>query len=168
MNRTDSKYLGKVAHSSKYLNAISNRLASSSARASVLGMYVGTAVSKLVDPPEKRMNFSLEEIDSPDGRAYLNLTQIQDPIGSISDFKSEERAQLDTSEKDRDDQNMKRGHFNGTQKSTTTSKIIAIEEVGHGSEEDEDLPIYEKPDSDTPDEDEDPTLVERNKPTAPV
>ncbi|KAL9037304.1 MAG: hypothetical protein Q9214_005759 [Letrouitia sp. 1 TL-2023] len=168
VNHADSEYLGTVARSSKYLNAISNRLAASSARASVLGMYVGTAISELVDPPEKRMNFSFEDIDSPDGKMYLNLTRIQDPIGSISDLKSKRRVQQDTLKKDRYGQNIKESYFNSSQISTTSSKVIAIEEVEHESEEDEDLPMYEKPDSDTPDEDEDPTLVERNKPTAPV
>ncbi|KAL9611549.1 MAG: hypothetical protein Q9167_003833 [Letrouitia subvulpina] len=168
VNRADSEYLGMVARSSKYLNAISNRLAASSARASILGMYVGTAISELVDPPEKRMNFGVEDIDSPDGRTYLNMTRIQDPIGSISDLKSENRAQQRTLKKDRRDQSINESHLNGSQKPTTISKVIAIEEVENESEEDGDLPMYEKPDSDTPDEDEDPTLVERNKPTAPV
>jgi telomere length regulation protein len=49
----------------------------------------------------------------------------------------------------------------------STSEAMAVEEI-HEAGGDDDIPGYAKPDSDEEDEDEDPTLVQRNKPTAPV
>jgi len=130
-------------------------------------MLVGTAISVLVDAEGKRMNFSAEEIDSADGRWYRSLTSVQDPVGSIRDLRSTESKTVD---------HPKKNHWktlNGKPQrlfdKQSSSKIIAIEEVYEESEsEDDDLIAYQKPDSDASDEDEDATLVQRNKPTAPV
>ena len=130
-------------------------------------MFVGTAVSKLKDPQEKRLNFSAEEINSAEGRWYRNLTGVQDSVGSIEDLqstKSKARAKSNGS-------NAKsiNSRHNKPSDQQSTSKILAIEEIGDESEsEDEDLVAYEKPDSDISDDDEDATLVQRDKPTAPV
>ncbi|KAL8696762.1 MAG: hypothetical protein Q9224_002637 [Gallowayella concinna] len=164
-------YVASVSKSSVYINAISNRLAASSHRASVLGMYVATAVSQLVDLRENRMNFGSEETTSPEAQRYLRLTNVQDPVGSIDGLKSESVTSV----------NLTVGRFKkaatvqgdkskpGVGQSSTESKVISIEEVEDGSESEEDgLPTYAKPDSDASDSDDDPTLVERNKPTAPI
>jgi telomere length regulation protein len=46
---------------------------------------------------------------------------------------------------------------------------MAIEEISDKSEaEDEDLMMYEKPDTDASDSEEDPTLIQRSKPSPPV
>ena len=170
VHRMDSQFLANLSRSSSYLNAISNRLAAPSTRASILGMYVGTAVSELVDPPNKRMNFSSEEMKSADGRRYLHLISVQDSVGSMEDlkldqavknvFSTEEGKNLDIHEVNA---------IKSTAPRPTPSKIISIEEVDDEPEsEDEDLPMYEKPDSDPSDSDEDPTLIDRSKPAAPV
>jgi telomere length regulation protein len=58
--------------------------------------------------------------------------------------------------------------FGGTQAKPHT-KVMAIEEISDESEaEDEDLMMYEKPDTDASDSEEDPTLVQRSKPRPPV
>ena len=115
------------------------------------------------------MKFSVEEIDLADGKWYRNLVTIQDAVGSIEDLKfdSSLAKKVPASEYQRRKSNQK------TKKSSTkteaASRIVAIEEVDDESEsEDDDLVAYEKPDSDVSDEDEDPTLVQRDKPTAPV
>lgn len=168
VHRADAAYLSTLARSSVYLNAISNRLGASSQRAAFLGMVVGTAISELVDPIEKRMKFSSEHIDSLDGQWYLNLTKMRVEVGVISDLKpvnaSSNKALTHTTKGTKGGQAAK-----PTTKSTEASKIISIEEVFDDSEsEEEDLPAYQKPDSDESDEDEDPTLVQRDKPAASV
>ena len=167
--RQDPKALADLSRSSVYLNAISNRLAASSPRARFLGMVLGNAVSELVDAKDKRMVFSTEELSSPDGHWYKNLTKVNDAIGLIKDLKPVQasstkflgkRPKPETS-------NIKSAKL--TKPPNASSKIISIEEINDSSEaEPNDLPMYEKPDSDLSDEDEDPTLVQRNKPTAPV
>ena len=168
--REDTSYLASLARSSVYINVISSRLAASSQRASFLGMIVGTAISELVDPKDKRMTFSSEEVNSIDGQWYRGLTNLNDAVGSIENLKPRASAS-------------KKASSHSTQRVTTSgkttegssirqsaiSRIVSIEEIADSSESaEEDLPSYEKPDSDLSDEDEDPTLVQRDKPTAPV
>lgn len=170
VHRSDPGYLTGVARSSVYLNAISNRLAASSQRARLLGMIVGSTISEMIDPSDKRLAFSNEEMDNAEMGWYRSLFKVQDHIGSVDDIKSpfvataHRHTKLKTVE-----------HKGGKQlgpvlnKSTTISKIISIEEIDDEVEsEDEDLAMYDKPDSDEDDEDEDPTLIQRNKATAPV
>ncbi len=130
-------------------------------------MLVGTAISALVDADGKRMNFSTEDIDSVNGRWYRSLTNVQDPVGSISDLRSTNPKIVDHPKK-----NLGKTTNGKSQRlvdKQSSSKIIAIEEIhGESDSEDDDLIAYEKPDSDISDEDEDATLVQRNKPTVPV
>ncbi|KAL8645869.1 MAG: hypothetical protein Q9226_007099, partial [Calogaya cf. arnoldii] len=168
-HRKIPSYVADVSRSSPYLNAISNRLAASSHGVSVLGMYLGTALSRLVDPPEKRMNFGSEEMTSAQGQRYLSLTELRDPLGSITDLRhTEAKSELSIRTAKKPAAKEKNSYL-GNGKASIGSKIISIEEVDDGSESEEgDLPMYAKPDSDASDSDEDPTVIERNKPTAPV
>jgi len=167
--RVDPKYLMTLSRSSVYLNAISSRLAASSERARFLGMVVGHAISELVDHVDKRMKFSAEDMSGSDGKWYRGLTSVNDAIGSISDLKPPQLSStksLATRTKPAigDGKQAKATSF-----AKASFKIISIEEIDGSSEsEAEDLPMYEKPDSDPSDEDEDPTLVQRDRPTAPV
>ncbi|KAL9579945.1 MAG: hypothetical protein Q9212_004795, partial [Teloschistes hypoglaucus] len=169
-HRANSQYVSEMARSGPYLNAVSNRLAASSSRASLLGMCVGTAVSELVDPADRRMNFSSEEVTGSQGQHFLRLTKVHDPLGSIADLRPVQGATVPQIS-----QNQKHNPVKVTQSSkdarppATTSKIISIEEIESESEsEDDNLPTYAKPDSDASDSDEDPTVINRDKPTAPV
>ncbi|KAL2041371.1 hypothetical protein N7G274_005753 [Stereocaulon virgatum] len=167
--RTDKRSLTVLACSSIYLNAISNRIAASSPRARFLGMIVGTAVSQLVDSEDKKMVFSAEELSGSDGQWYAYLTNVNDKIGSISDLNPAQVPSVKCPGKTMTlvTRNIKPPR--PTKALNTTSKIITIEEIDNGSESElEDLPMYEKPDSDPSDEDDDPTLLQRNRPTAPV
>lgn len=168
IHRSDPQKLAELARSSTYLNAISNRLAASLSRSTVLGMIVGTAVSELVDPTERRMNFDAEEVKGTEGQWYRNLTRLEDTIGLISDIEkaSPVSPKRDSSSK------AKIGIVTPSKtviRPKSSSKIVSIEEVesGSGSEED-DLPMHEKPDSDASDSEKDATLVRRDKPSAPV
>lgn len=170
VHRNDPQYLVRTSQSSAYLNVISNRIAASSPRASALGMYVGTAISELVDPVDKRMNFSSEALTTPEGRRYLGLTKVQDRVGSVNDLQS--LAIATKTAKKPAQQNLAAGRAKpiaSINQVTKSSKIVSIEEIESESDsEDDDLPTYAKPDSDPSDSDEDPTVIIRGKPTAPV
>lgn len=167
--RKDRIALVSLTRSSIYLNAMSNRLAGSSPRARFLGMVVGTAVSELVDAQDRRMHFGAEDLNSPDGQWYKGLTSINDVVGSIEDLKVSPiitRAAIKTATKPATSTAISTKLTGGV---NATSKVISIEEINDSSDlDEEDLPMYEKPDSDPSDEDEDPTLVQRDRPTAPV
>ncbi len=168
-HRKIPQHVAEIARSSPYLNAISNRLAASSHRVSVLGMYLGTAMSRLVDPLDKRMNFGSEEMTSPQGERYLSLIGRRDALRSIEDIRLQDiKADLSVRQVKKSPV-IEIKSQKGNAKAPTSSKIVAIEEIDDVSDsEDEDLPMYAKPDSDASDSDEDVTIIERNKPTAPV
>ena len=157
-----------LSRSSIYLNAVSNRLAASSQRARFLGMVIGTAFSELVDPKDKRMAFSTDEMDSSDGQWYRRLTRVNDSLGSIEDLKSASAPLTESSLQPSRSINSSKS-ARPKKPAQPSSKVISIEEIDDNSgSEAEDLPVYEKPDSDPEDDDEDPTLVQRDRPTVPV
>lgn len=157
-----------MVQSSLYIRAISNRLDAPSPRSQFLGMVVGTAVSELIDVEDKRMKFSMSEIDDANGMWYRSLCKHNDVIGSLEDLKALALRTGKGFAKAASKQPRMKKEPVVKQKPTTESKIVSIEEVTDSEDEDDDLPIYEKPDSDEEDSDEDATLVQRNKPTAPV
>ena len=173
VHRSNHGYLSALARSSVYINAISHRLATSSPRARFLGMITGVAISDLVDSPDKRMKFDIDEMNSSDAERYKGLTKVRDSIGSLQDLKIGRSDDL-TPPTRSDTTPKTKARKMGVVKqkpavSEVTSKIISIEEVDEEDDmEGDDLVAYQKPDSDEEDEDEDPTLVQRNKPTAPV
>jgi telomere length regulation protein len=161
-----------IGRTGVFLNAVSNRLAAASTRARFLGMLIGTAISQLIEEPGKAMRFDLEEMESTEAEWYLSLTRTEDSIGSLEPIKLRENVTAVSGQK------LNKGStFTSSSRpfkkagQTATSKIVAIEEISDSDEEedeDEDLIPYEKPDEDPSDSDDDPTLVQRNKPTAPV
>lgn len=127
-------------------------------------MIVGTGISALIEEPDKALKFDLEEMKSEEAYWYLGLTKLKDEVGLPDSISTLQEAQSARPEPP------------GTKPSTKskpprqgTSKIVAIEEIKDSDEEEyDDLIPYEKPDDDAYDSDEDPTLIQRNKPTAPV
>lgn len=177
VHRQSPMFLFAVARSSTNTGGISNRLSASSPRARFLGMVVGSAISRLVDKPEAHLKFEVDEAEAEDAQRLTSLVDIEDTIGSISHIRA--MKSFLTAEV----------HAHGipkrqVRKKTPTTppksfkplapKASLIQEVGprivevDEISEDDDLRVYAKPDSDPEDEDEDPTLVKRNKPTAPV
>ena len=131
-------------------------------------MLVGTAISELVDAEGKRMKFSSEEVDNAEGRWYRSLVTIQDTVGSIEDLKTNDHAVYNAPIK-KEFPTSARSSDHLPTRNEQTSRIIAIEEIRDETEtEEDDLMTYQKPDSDLSDEDEDPTLIQRDRPTAPV
>ncbi|GAB1213537.1 hypothetical protein ATERTT37_002687 [Aspergillus terreus] len=128
------------------------------------GMIIGTAVSRLVEKPGKEMKFGLDEMESEEALWYLSLLEVKDSIGSLESLRAPQN--LPT---------LQKSATKTTPASTPrqkTAKIVSIEEVDDAatelSDDEDDLIPYEKPDEDPSDSDDDPTLVQRNKPTAPV
>ncbi|OAX83232.1 hypothetical protein ACJ72_02410 [Emergomyces africanus] len=152
-----------ITQSGTYLTAISNRLAASSPRARFLGMIVGMSVSKLVDPADKAMKFDLDEMESEEALWYMSLTSVQDNVGSINDLRHKNT--LNSPKKSK--RNMRNVPQSDQPKSSeSTSKVISIEDISE--ESDDDFLSYEKPDTDASDSEDDPTLINRSKPSAPV
>lgn len=159
-----------MARSSAHLNGMSNRLNSSSPRARFLGMIVGMAISDLVDKPGSKMNFDIDDLKTPEAKWYQRLVKVNDKIGRFDDIKEtfgiNKLAEVDSKPLPKK---------KPTQPRPTSKPIIQEEpqgprimEVLDDSEEDDDLVPYAKPDSDPEDEDEDPTMINRDKPKAPV
>ena len=132
-------------------------------------MLVGTAISELHDTEGNQMKFSVQEVDTADGKWYRSLVRLDDKIGSIEDLASDTLPVVHLWGDEVAHQKTNNKHAPALANTAASSKIVTIEEINDDAgSEDEDLAIYEKPDSDASDEDEDPTLVRRDKPTAPV
>ncbi|KAB8299171.1 hypothetical protein EYC80_001274 [Monilinia laxa] len=132
--------LTMIMRTGSHLSVVSNRLAASSPRARFLGMVIGEALSSLVDKGDKVMDFKLDDTKTPEAK-WITKAAKSKPASKPNLLKG-------------------------------NSKIIAIEEIEDDdeveSDDDDGLTPYAKPDSDAEDSDEDPTLITRNKPTAPV
>lgn len=155
----------EIGRSGIFLTGVSNRLAASSIRARFLGMIVGTAISQLIEEPGKGMKFDLEEMESEEALWYLNLINTKDTLGSLESIRTP------APKTQKPAKSLSSDSTSQPQPKPQSSKIVAIEEIESENEEedeDDDLIPYEKPDDDLSDDDDDPTLVQRNKPTVPV
>ncbi|KAL1877350.1 hypothetical protein VTK73DRAFT_8723 [Phialemonium thermophilum] len=156
--------LTTMTRSRMWLHAISNRLAASQQRARFLGMVVGEAVSSLVDKGDKGLDFHMDETNSEEGSWYKSLVDISDDVSGVDRLQFRPPACKKESSKPK-----KIGSGEPPVRLRQPSQGFVIEEVDDGSgTEDEDLVPYAKPDSDDEDSDDDPTLVRRDKPKAPV
>jgi telomere length regulation protein len=156
------------------MNAISNRIAASSPRARFLGMVAGMAISQLVDKPDKAMKFNTEEMQTEEASWYLKLVYAKDELGTIDDIRGL-ALHKGAASQIRSDQGSMVGEQTTVKRKPKAisdvkpskngvSKVLIIEEI----EDDDDLVPYAKADSDPEDEEDDPTLIQRNKPKAPV
>lgn len=172
-----------TARSSGHMQGVSNRLDSSNDWARWLGMVVGTALSKLVDKPGSQMSFGTEEVKSEEALWYVGLVDIKDTVGTLESFGAllQSRGQL---QKALNSQQMD-SKMNTKKEKTIDGKPVfgpprppplaqtkivgdRITEIVDDESDSDDLKPYAKPDSDPEDSDEDATLVNRNKPRAPV
>lgn len=177
LHRMKSDAIPEISHSSLFLNAVSNRLAASLPRARMLGMILGTCVSRLVDAEKNVMKFDDEDMKTKEAKWYQSLSDLKDEIGSIESLKKVTtstgpnhnlpRTRADV--KPMDKRRVATATDTATANPTKSSKVISIEEIEDSPSSDDDgLIPYEKPDEDPSDSDEDPTLINRSKPTAPV
>lgn len=147
-----------------YMNAISHRIAATSTRARFLGMVVGEALSGLVDNTAKKLDFHMEEMETHEAEWLKGLAKIVDRVGPFDYKLSTEPSTLPTlppapaltKSKPKAD----------ARPQATSAPTLIIEEVD-SSDADEELVAYAKG-SDPEDSDDDATLVQRNKPRAPV
>lgn len=158
--------LTMIMRTGSHLSVVSNRLAASSPRARFLGMVIGEALSSLVDKGDKVMDFKLDDTKTPEAKWYKSLVNVSDTIGNLEPLKSKFVPHIPKITKA-----AKSKPASKPNPLRENSKIIAIEEIEDDDEvesDDDGLTPYAKPDSDAEDSDEDPTLITRNKPTAPV
>ena len=163
-----------LARSSKNMNGISKRLSSKSLRARWLGMIVGMTISKLIDPQDSRMTFSDESMETAEGKCFQQLPYVKDNSADALDCKflfhkketlksaTVSAASLSFRGKGAVQHNFQTTKQGRKAPTKSMGKIIQL------IEEDDDLIPYAKPDSDPEDDDEDPTLVNREKLRPPV
>ncbi|KAH0499263.1 hypothetical protein TgHK011_006468 [Trichoderma gracile] len=161
-----------IVRSGSYLTAISNRIAATQARARFLGLVVGESLSTLMDDKSQKLDFHMEDTESEEAQWLKSLTNVSDEVGPMEPMlkaeasgpaaKKEHRASQKPTQKSKTQFKAK------PEPSISTIKPIAIiEEVDSSEDDDEDLVPYAKG-SDPEDSDDDATLVQRNKPKAPV
>lgn len=168
VHRVSPLKLSMLMRTGKHLSVISNRLSASSPRARFLGMVVGEALSSLVDKGDKVLQFKVEDVDTAEAKWYKRLVAVSDKVGSVNGLKSNTLVVPEKKSASSVPKATKAAHKSKTP--PAASKIVSIEEVETDDEssDEEGLTPYRKPDSDAEDSDEDPTLITRNKPTAPV
>ncbi|KAI0540008.1 telomere length regulation protein [Xylaria digitata] len=171
VHRLTPMKLTVLLRSSAYLNAVSNRLAESQSRARFLGMVVGEALSGLVHGKESKLDFKMEDMTTEEADWYKYLVHVSDKAGPSDPL----RTSIPPSQArsfDKPARKARKPISPQPRKAPANAPAKAgfiIEEVEDDDEqEDPDLVPYAKPDSDAEDSDDDPTLINRNKPKAPV
>lgn len=149
------------------MNAVSNRLASSVPRTRLLGMIVGVGISRCVDEPDKVMDFRVEEMEASEVKELLALINVQDRVGEVTELNTLP-SNLERQERASRKRKVAASQAFIAQKPEPKSRILAIEEVSTSSDDEDDLVPYQKPPDDPEDSDEDPTLINRDKPRAPI
>ncbi|ROT37249.1 telomere length regulation protein [Sodiomyces alkalinus F11] len=175
--RSSPLRLRMLMRSGSYLHTISNRLDASQSRAKFLGMAIGEALSALSDSSQNKLDFQMEEMDTREAIWYKSLTNTSDDIGTIEDLgrtptPEPEDAGAHTSKATGPKAPPsaappKRAAAKKAAPPRTTGFIIEEIEDSDESDEDDIIP-YPKPSSDPEDSDDDPTLIRRDKPKAPV
>lgn len=164
LHKLKSSTISSLSRSSVYIQMVSNRLASSLPRAQILGMIVGTAISRLIESPEKALKFDTEEMETSEAKWFMNLQYVNDEAGSLQALK------LGVPLASRPLSKKRKIVVPGSQEIPATnisSRIISIEELSD-AESDDGLVPYQKPDEDPQDSDDDPTLTNRVRPVARV
>ena len=162
--------LRDVSRSSLFMTTVSNRLGASITQARFLGMVLGAAVSKLTDKPDKMLDFDADEMGTAEARSWLAIPNIFDTVGNLDDLRAVRTSQAVSTttpspSKGRDDMRLTTIAPKPLFKpiSTARPKIQLLE-----SEDEDDLVPYPKPDDDPSDSEDDATLIDRSKPSAPV
>lgn len=159
-------FLTMMAKSTYHVNGMSNRIGAASARARFLGIAVGVAISKMVDKPELQLKFELEGTEAEEAGWYQRLTEVDDKVGNLADLKSQENTTAFTKKvQPKPKPAPKPSKPSGI---TEIQGPRIVEVMSEDEDEDADLMVYEKPDSDPEDDTDDPTAINRNKPSAPV
>ncbi|KIW20098.1 hypothetical protein PV08_00673 [Exophiala spinifera] len=166
--RLDHNSVKQVSLSGSFMRMVSNRLSASMPRSRFLGMVVATAISRMLDKPTQRINFGTEEMEGEEAQHWLDLPSIHDTIGSVDTLSTAPEG-IHRPQPPAQKSPPRRRPATAVTRAQPASKITAIEEISTDDEGD-DLGFhpYPRPDNDLSDSDDDPTLVNRNKPAAPV
>ena len=160
-----------LVRSGSYLNTISNRIASTQARARLLGMIVGESLSALIDNNKAKLDFHVEDMETDEVEWLKSLTNVSDTVGSADPILSAAQpTDLNAAAaplQQRPSSKPKPKPKPKPAASTPTNLPKAIIEEIDSSDDDDDLVPYEKG-SDPEDSDDDPTLIQRNKIKPPV
>lgn len=157
VHRLVPQFLHRLARSSLFLNGVSNRIGTSSTRARFLGMIVGETLSEMTDKDGKPMKFGVEDTETEEAKWWKSIRHVEDTVGTVEGLEAVGREVVVRKKKKE------------TQTQTRTSKVMVIEEIEDDDDDEEDeLMPYAKPDSDAEDSDDDPTLINRKKDSAPV
>jgi telomere length regulation protein len=173
IQRTQPMFLTMMAKSSYHVSGMSNRIGASSPRARFLGMAVGSAISKMVDKPELQLNFDLEGDEAMEAEWYQQLTHVDDKFGELKslDMKRGDEASMSNTDSRNENRTVRSNKTNKPPNKPIITEIKGpriVEILDESEEEDKDLVAYAKPDSDPEDDTDDPTEINRNKPSAPV
>lgn len=140
-------------------------------------MVVGEALSGLIDDSKKKLDFHMDETKSEEAMWYKGLVQVSDTVGSLEPLRTRTPATKSAANAPKSAK---------PRPPKTTAKPVrrppvqprkagfVIEELGSDDDEatkggaDDDIVAYGKPDSDAEDSDDDPTMIRRDKPKAPV
>lgn len=127
-------------------------------------MVVGEALSTLVHDIKQKLDFHMEDTEAEEAQWFKSLVVVSDAIGSPSELAAKASAPKP---------NTQRSQPSKTKKSATKQPKVStmpprgiIEEIDSSEDEDDLQPYAKGPDPE--DSDEDPTLIERNKPRPPV
>lgn len=156
VHRLVPQFLHRLARSSPFLSGVSNRIGASSTRARFLGMIVGETLSEMTDNDGKPMKFGVEETETEEAKWWKSIRHVEDTVGTVEGLETVGREVVVRKKKKE------------TQIQARTSKVMVIEEIEDDDEEEDELMPYAKPDSDAEDSDDDPTLINRKKDSAPV
>lgn len=157
-----------LLRSGSYLSTISNRIASTNAKARFFGMCVGEGLSALSDNNTKKLDFHMDEMETEEAQWLKGLTKVSDPIGPVESLLSNLPPPQPTKPRPRRAQKPqpKREQKHKPVVSELAPKAI-IEEIDSSDDDYDHLPTAAKV-TDDEDSDDDPTLVQRNKPKPPV
>lgn len=143
---------------------VSNRLNSAQGTARFLGMAVGEALSSLGHEGATRLDFHMDEMNTDEAKWYKGLIEVSDEVGPVDLLISQSTPTTKPYEPSKPPQ--KAPKAKPVSKPAAAKPKMIIEELD--SESEDDIVPYAKPDSDAEDSDDDPTLVRRDKPKAPV
>ncbi|TKX23293.1 hypothetical protein C1H76_4360 [Elsinoe australis] len=183
LNRQEPASFRFLARSSVYAQAVSNRLNASSEKSRMLGMCVAMAISSLIDQGDKQLKFDLVDVKTDKAKNLMGLVQTVDTVGTLHDLQLPESpaARKEGTTDDKSKQRLNPATAKRPSRPTTATNLpIQTKVIGSRIVEvlsdDEDsiadrsteLKAYPKPDSDPEDSDDDPTVVNRDKPKTPV